>query len=98
MATTYDIGDVVRTWARYSTGPTATTSYKDPSGGVAVSVQNPSGSITTSTASKSDTGEYYKDVTCTGKGLYEVRFTSTGDIATAQESWWSVRGLRVTTA
>lgn len=96
MATTYDIGDIVRTWARYTTS-TGSTDYKDPSGGVQVWVENPSGSVSTSTAVKSDTGEYYKDVTNTGKGLYEIRFSSTGDIVTSQESWWSVRNRRVTT-
>ncbi len=90
MATTYDIGDIVRTWARYTTS-TGSTAYKDPSGGVAVAYQNPGGTITTSTPTKSDTGEYYYDIACTGQGMYEVLFTSTGDIVTGQETWFSVR-------
>ncbi len=43
------------------------------------------------------TGVYHFDITSTGRGLYETRFTSTGVVAASVESWFSVRPQRVST-
>jgi hypothetical protein len=109
MGTTYDIGDVVRVWGRFSTAE-GSTDYKDPT------VVNLAYDTPTSTAPTTDTitppstigsasiihhetastGEFYADITATGKGLYEYRWTSTGLLQTSEESWFSIRPRRVT--
>ncbi len=106
MATTYDVGDVVRTNAKFTTS-TGSTSGKDPAS-VYFHLENPAGSVSTdslappgTTAStvikRTTTGEFYADITATGKGIYEWRWFSTGLITTAEEDWFSVRARRVTT-
>lgn len=104
MPSTYDIGDVVRVSVTFTdTG----SSPADPSK-VHFHYENPAGTVTTasrvSTSTgasngivKTDTGDYYYDITTTGQGLYETRFYSTGAVQTAVESWFSVRPLRVST-
>ena len=105
MGTTYDIGDVVRVTGTFtdtggtvgdpttcnflfdtptSTAPTTATRTSTAAGDV--------GGIT-----KASTGVYYYDITSTGRGLYETRFTSTGTLAASGESWFSIRPRRVTT-
>lgn len=104
MPSTYDIGDVVRTWGRFTTS-TGSTDYKDPTA-VNYLYDTPSESRTTdtlappgSTAStlikRFSTGEFYVDVLTTEDGLYEFRWTSTGTIATSQEGRFLVRSRRV---
>ena len=105
MGSTYDRGDIVRITGTFtdtggtvgdpttvhflydtptSTAPTTATRTSTASGAV--------GGIT-----KSSTGVYYYDISSTGQGLYETRFTSTGALAASGESWFSVRHHRVTT-
>jgi hypothetical protein len=99
MATTYDIGDKVRESATFLTVAGATA---DPTK-VYFSVENPSGVVTHDTYASSGgnitrtaTGDYYRDIVCTGRGVYEYRWHSTGAVFTAQEGWFSVRPRRVT--
>lgn len=101
MASHYDIGDVVRLTATFlSTGstaidPTEVTFYiEKPGSTVAAStfVYSSSTEITRASA-----GVYYVDVSCTGSGAYEYRFTSTGTAAASEEGFFYVRGRRVTT-
>jgi len=105
MPSTYDIGDLVRVTGTFTdTGGTVgdpTTVnflYDTPTSTTPVSASR------TSTATgevngitKLSTGVYYYDVPTTGRGLYETRFTSTGQLTASAESWFSVRPRRVTT-
>jgi len=111
MATTYDIGDVVRVASKFTTS-TGSTAGADPATvnfayDTPTSVAATTDQITTPTTIGSaslihtltttpSTGEFYVDITATGKGLYEYRWTSTGTIATSEEAWFSVRARRVT--
>lgn len=105
MPSTYDIGDVIRVTGTFTdTGGT----IGDPSG-VSFLYDTPTSTApTTATRSstalgvvggiaRASTGVYYVDVTATGQGLYETRFTSTGSLAASGESWFSIRPRRVTT-
>ena len=105
MPSTYDIGDVIRVTGTFTdTGgtvgdPTTVNFLYDTPTSTA-----PSTAARTSTAAgvvggiaKASTGVYYVDITATGRGLYETRFTSTGSLAASGESWFSVRPRRVTT-
>ena len=107
MASTYDIADVIRVWGRFTTS-TGSTDYKDPTS-VNFAYDTPTSTAPTtdvitppttigsaSLIHRSDTGEFYVDITTTGRGLYEYRWTSTGTLATSEESWFSVRPRRVT--
>jgi hypothetical protein len=105
MPTTYDIGDVVRTWGRFPTAEGGTT-YTDPTV-VHYALEKPDGGTSTASITQPATstgqvpivrnasGQYYVDVVTTGQGLYEWRYTSTGTHQTSQESWFSVRPRRV---
>ena len=105
MGSTYDIGDLVRITGTFTdTGGTVgdpTTVnflYDTPTSTAPTTATRTS----TSTGSVGDiyrlsTGVYYYDVSSTGQGLYETRFTSTGTLAASGESWFSVRPQRVTT-
>jgi len=100
MASTYDVGDLVRTSVTFtSTAGTAA----DPSGTIRFGWKNPAG-ISTFTAStgtgstdinKSTTGVYFYDLVTTGRGVYWTRFESTGDIVTAEEAYFLVRAQQV---
>ena len=105
MPSTYDIGDVIRVTGTFTdTGgtvgdPTTVNFLYDTPTSTA-----PSTATRTSTAAgvvggiaKESTGVYYVDMTATGRGLYETRFTSTGSLAASGESWFSIRPRRVTT-
>lgn len=94
MASTYDIGDVVR----LSAGFVQTTAI-DP-GTVALTVQAPDATSTTytfalSTVTKDSTGNYHVDITPTQTGTYRYRWVSTGNGAAAEEKWFQVRTKRV---
>jgi hypothetical protein len=101
MGTTYDIGDVVRVLVTF-TSSTSNTTGVDPSG-VTFAYETPDGTSVSEVYGsdtdvvKSTTGVYYRDIVTTASGLYETRFTSTGTWATSVESWFNVRGRRVTT-
>lgn len=98
MASTYDIGDVTRCSVIFTLAAGSTV---DPSK-VYFAVQKPDGAIANSTYSAGTTyvnrsalGHYYKDIVCTGAGLYEYRFWSTGTAQAAEEGYFSVRAKRV---
>lgn len=98
MATTFDIGDLVRLSVTFVT---AAGSTADPSK-VYLDVQKPDGAICYSTYAagttaivRSATGDYYKDVLATGQGIYEYRWHSTGTVHVAEEGWFNVRVRRV---
>lgn len=98
MATTYDIGDLIRETGTFYN---ASSAAADPSK-VYLSVQTPDGSITYSTYSagttaitRTGTGVYYKDLLTTSSGVYEYRWHSTGTVHTAAEGWFNVRPRRV---
>ena len=108
MPSTYDIGDVVRAIGTFTdTGGTVgdpTTvkfGYTGPNS-TALSTANSFTRTSTSTGAvdsinKESTGVYFVDITTTGSGLYETRYTSTGTLQASGESWFSVRPQRVTT-
>lgn len=98
MASTYDMGDLIRQTGTFKNASSAAT---DPTK-VYLDIQKPDGAIDYSTYSAGTTaitrtgsGVYYKDIPCTGSGLYEIRWHSTGTVHTAQESYFSVRARRV---
>lgn len=95
MASSYDIGDVVRLTGTFTVGGAAT----DPTT-VALTVQDPSGNdgaytYAGGTVTKSSTGIYYKDVTLDEAGWWFYRWVGTGDCAAAGEGWFEVRESRV---
>lgn len=98
MATTYDIGDVVR----ISTAFTQSSVAIDPTT-VSLVVREPDGTTTTysyagATVTKDSTGNYHKDLTISGSaGIYRYRWTSTGTGAASEESWFEVQPRRVAT-
>ena len=108
MPSTYDIGDNVRQIGTFTdTGGTKgdpTTvkfGYTTPDS-TALTTGNSFTRTSTSTGAvdsinKETTGVYFVDITTTGSGLYETRFTSTGSLEASGESWFSVRPRRVAT-
>ena len=102
MATTYDVGDIVRISSTFlSTAGTRadpTTvyfAYETPDGTAYSTTYT--GAADVIKASTPSTGVYYYDITTTGYGQYEYRFSSTGLITASAESYFSVRPRRVTT-
>ena len=102
MATTYDIGDVVRisstflSTAGVRADPTTVYfAFETPDGTAYSTTYTGAGDIVK--ASTPSTGVYYYDITTTGYGQYEYRFSSTGLITSAAEAYFSVRPRRVTT-
>jgi len=100
MATTYDIGDQIRETVTFKN---ASSAVADPTA-VKCHVEAPSGGVTShiyavSTGSivRSSTGVYYLDITTTGFGRYEVRWSGTGTVVASVEGWFSVRPRRVST-
>ena len=108
MPSTYDIGTNVRVIGTFTdTGgavgdpTTVKFGYTTPDS-TALSTGNSFTRTSTSTGAvdsinKETTGVYFVDVTATGRGLYETRYTSTGLLEVSGESWFSVRARRVTT-
>lgn len=100
MATTYDIGDKIRETCTFKN---ASSAVADPTA-VKCHKEIPAGTVTTYTYAassgdivKSGTGVYYLDITTTGKGKYEVRWTGTGTVVASAETYFSVRPRRVST-
>ena len=96
MATTYDVGDVVRMTGTFAQNGTAT----DPST-VAIQIRTPVGAVVTYTYGtdaevvKSSTGVFYADYTVTGSGQHWYRWVSTGTGAAAEEGHFEVRPTKV---
>lgn len=105
MPSTYDVGDIVRVIGTFTdTGgtvgdPSSVHFHYDTPTSTAPTTASRSTTTTGATngISKESTGVYFSDITTTGKGLYEARIFSTGTLQAAGETWFSVRGLRVTT-
>lgn len=104
MPSTYDVGDIVTVQATFTdTGGTVgdpTTvyfHYENPAGSVSTAGRTSTAAGPVNGITKVSTGIYTYDITCTGRGLYETRFFSTGTLQAAGESWFSVRPLRVST-
>ena len=105
MPSTHDIGDIVRITGTFTdTGdvpgdPTTVHFLYDTPTSVAPSTatRTDTGLNTVDGITRASTGVYEFDITTTGRGLYETRFTSTGVIGASVESWFSVRPRRVTT-
>lgn len=107
MATTYDIGDEIRAHGKFSTSTAAADlgNYIDPTL-VTFKMDKPDGSSTSDTLAtgttsstlikRLSTGEFYVDIITTAAPIYEWRWSSTGNIDTSQEDWFSVRDRRVT--
>jgi hypothetical protein len=95
MASTYDIGDVVRissifTQSDVSIDPTTVT----------LALTAPDGTQATysyagTTIVKDSTGNYHVDVSPTQHGTYRYRWASTGTAQGAEEGWFQVRLRRV---
>lgn len=95
MASTYDIGDVVRVSNTF----TQNAAVIDP-GTVSLKVVAPDASFITYTYAgaaivKDSVGVYHVDVAITLAGTYRYRWVSTGTGAGAEESWFQVREQKV---
>lgn len=94
-ANTYDIGDIVRL------SGTFTDTGGEPIDPTAVTVQylDPDGNVTTQgSLNHPSTGFYYVDITVDSPGVWAYRIYSTGTGQSAEESWFRVRHLRVSTS
>jgi hypothetical protein len=96
MASTYDIGDIVRITSVF----TQNAAVIDPST-VALAIKAPDATTTTytyagATITKDSPGTYHVDVAPTLTGTWRYRWVSTGTGAGAEESWFQVRVRRVT--
>ena len=99
MATTYDINDVVRMTGTFTDSGAAlldptkvTVVYETPDGTATALVYGVDASV-----KKASSGVFYLDHLTTALGQYEYRFTSTGTGAASGETYFSVRGRRVST-
>lgn len=92
MASAYDIGDMVRLFAAFTT--TATGAAVDP-GAVALTVEAPDGTETTPSVTKTAVGLYYGDYAPTMPGIHYYRFVGTVSNVAAEEGQFTVRRRRV---
>lgn len=97
-ANTYDVGDVARISATFTSTAGA---FADPAK-VTFEVEDPSGNITTRTSTMASvlhpsTGKYTSDFTIDEAGVWEYRVFTTGSVVTAGEYWWRVLPKRVST-
>ena len=91
-----DIGDILRTTARFTTS-TASTATKNPTS-VKWRRVSPAGVVASYTFSaatgpvivRDTTGVFHADVLATASGVYWYRWTSTGNITTSQEGSFQV--------
>lgn len=107
MPSTFDIGDIVTVTGTFTdTGgtvgdPTTVNFLYDTPTSTAPTIATRPGSSTAGAVvdgiARVSTGVFTFDITATGRGLYETRFTSTGVLAASGESWFSVRPRRVST-
>lgn len=92
MARPYDIGDMVRLYAVFTT--TATGAAVDP-GAVALTVEAPDGAETSPSVTKTAVGMYYGDFAPTMPGIHEYRFVGSVSNVAAEEGTFTVRRRRV---
>lgn len=94
MATTdiFDIGDLI-TWAFTFRNTSAVLT--DPSGGVVITVKDPSGNTSTPSVTNSSTGVYSVNVTLDEAGTWYARALSAGDLVGAAEDFITVRTSQV---
>ncbi len=95
MATTYDIGDTVTLSAVFGQDGVLV----DP-GTVTLVLRTPDRTSTTytyagGTVERDSLGTYSRDVLITLAGVHRYRWTSTGDAAASEESWFEVKPRRV---
>lgn len=92
MANTYDVGDLVRVSAAFTSGgsaidPTAVTAkVRDPSGNVTTLVYLTDGALVRDAA-----GAFHTDVNADEAGVWTYRFASTGTGQAAAEGTFRVR-------
>lgn len=98
MASTFDIGDVVRVRATFTQDDVAI----DPTTVTLVVLEADGTTSTTytyagSTVTRSSVGVYYVDVTVgsSDQGTWYTRWTTTGTGACSEESWFEVKPRRV---
>lgn len=92
MAGPYDIGDMVRVKAAFTT--TETGAAVDP-GAVTLTVEAPDGTETTPSVTKTAVGMYQGDYAPTMPGIHEYRFAGTDSNIAAKEGRFTVRRRRV---
>lgn len=105
MPSTYDEGDIIRMTGTFTdTGdnvgdPTTVNFLYDTPTSTAPTIHTRTGATTGTVDSitRASLGVFYVDITATGRGLYEGRYTSTGTLTASGESWFSVRSQRVST-
>ncbi len=96
MASSYDIGDLVRVSGIFTNTAGAAT---DPTA-IKVSVRAPDGTLTTYTygtdaaLKKETTGSYYLDIDATLAGFWFYRWFGTGAVQAADEAWFEVVNAR----
>lgn len=95
MATTYDVGDVVRLSANFQ----QSSADMDPTT-VALTVVAPDATSVTytyagATITKDSVGDYHVDVSLTAAGKWKYRWVSTGTGAAAEEGFVLVRSRLV---
>ena len=93
MANTYDIGDMIRLAATFTSGEV----NADPTV-ITLKIKHPSGSVDTYLYGggtiemiRPGTGDYYKDVTLAEQGGWYYRFAGTGTLVAAAENYFDVR-------
>jgi hypothetical protein len=91
MPSTYDVGDLVRATATFTS---LTGALTDPTT-VVCTVKHPDASVTTSSNTKSSTGVYYSDITIDADGWWYYRFAGTGTLVAAEEGSFFVRVRKV---
>lgn len=69
----------------------AAGSAVDPSGGVTITVQDPSGAETTPGVTNAAVGTYYAEFTGDAAGTWKLRAVSVGDQIGALETYFDIR-------
>ena len=99
MPNKYDVGDLVRvtgTWTDSdgaATDPTAVKLYyKDPSGNITESTY-----LTDTDITQDTTGVYYADIDIDESGKWFYRWVGTGSAQAADEYWFTVDRLNIST-
>ena len=83
---TYDVGDTVIMHTEFRVADVLT----DPTA-VVCQLKDPAGTLTTPSNSKISTGIYEASVDVATAGTWRFRWTATGTVKAAEESWFLVR-------